>query len=64
MTCKSVAPYHITIIKLRLKESFVQHKKSRQRREMSDLIEQDNILFKYTLFIYKMVNMTLKESCQ
>ena len=55
MAGEGVAPYHITGVKVWIKESFVQREKGRQRKEMSDLIEQANILRQ---FVYKMVNMT------
>ena len=57
MAGKGVAPYHIAVVKMRFKESFVQCEKGRQWKEVSDLVKQANILGQ---FVYKMVIMTFK----
>lgn len=57
MAGEGVAPYHITVVKVWLKLSFVQREKGRHRKEMSDLIEQATIVGQ---FVYKMVDMTFK----
>ena len=36
---EGVAPYHITVVKVWFKESFVQREKGRQRKDMSDFVE-------------------------